>query len=169
MSANSKILKFVIITALIFHTLWIVNHLRWVATEQVSPWKLGGYGMYTVPPPRVSLNLIDLQIPGAAQVIDPRTYSLTRFRAVTALTNINRVFRCAHVMPEELKVFFEENPHLRGNNLDFIYLENKFIQNPVAVRRVRQGRVTIIWTGKDLFEFTSEFCGSRETGKVALQ
>lgn len=168
MPLNSKVLKFVIIAALIFHTLWIVNHLRWVAAGQINPWKLGGYGMYTVPTPRVSLSLLDFRDPGAPQRIDPRTYSLARYEAMSKFTNISRVFRCAHVTPEELKVFFEENPQLRGNNLGFLFLENKFIKNPVAVKRVRQGRVAIIWTGNDFFEFTSEFCGSRKTGKVAL-
>ena len=100
--------------------------------------------------------------------MDPSTYSLTRFRRVSRYTNINRVFRCAHVKPEQLKAFFEENPQLRGRNLRFLYLEGKFIRNPVSVKRVEQGHVTIIWTGKDFFEYTSEFCGSQETGKVSL-
>jgi hypothetical protein len=169
MSLNSKILNFVIIAALVFHVLWIVNHFRWVTNGQIDPWKLGGYAMYTVPPPRVTLVLLNLQNPAAPRRIDPGIYSMTRYEAMTTFTNIKRAFRCAHVKAEELKVFFEENPQLRGNNLGFLYLENKFIQNPVATKRVRQGRVTIIWTGSDRFEFTSDFCGNREAGKVALQ
>jgi hypothetical protein len=165
---SSKTLKFVIISALIFHTLWIANHLRWVATEQVNPWKLGGYGMYTAPPPRVSLVLLDFRDPAAPRRIDPRAYSLTRYQAMMSFMNINRVFRCAHIKPKELKAFFEENPQFRGNNLGFLYLENKFIKNPVSIKRVRQGRVTIIWTNNDSFEFTSNFCGNQESGKVAL-
>jgi hypothetical protein len=168
MSPDSKILKSVVVAVLIFHTLWIANHLRWVATDQINPWKLGGYGMYTVPDPRVSLNLLDIRFPGAHFIIDPSTYSLSRFRRTTKLTNINRVFRCAHLKRQQLKALFEENPQLRGNHLRLLYLENKFIQNPVSVKRVRQGRVTIIWTGQDFFEYTSEFCGSQETGKVTF-
>jgi hypothetical protein len=168
MPPESKILKTAIITILIVHTLWLSNHLRWVATEQVNPWKLGGYGMYTLPPPAVKLNLIDIRYPDAHFTLDPSTYSLTRYRMMTKLTNINRAFRCAHIKPTHLKAFFEENPHLRGIDLRFVYMEGKFIQNPVSVERVEQGHVTINWTGNDLLEFTSEFCGNRETGKVSL-
>ncbi|HUQ36136.1 MAG TPA: hypothetical protein VM144_07150 [Aestuariivirga sp.] len=124
--------------------------------------------MYTVPSPGVALVLLDFRNPAAPRRIDPRTYSLARYQSMLTFTNINRVFRCTHVKGEELKVFFEENPQLRGNNLGFLYLESKFIKNPVSIRRVRQGRVTITWTGNDVFEFTSEFCGSQETGKVSL-
>jgi hypothetical protein len=168
MPPDSKILKTAIVTILAVHTLWIVNHLRWVATEQINPWKLGGYGMYIVPPPAVKLNLIDIQYPDSHFTLDPSTYSLTRFLMMTKFTNINRAFRCAHIKPEHLKAFFEENPHLRGRNLRFLYLEGKFIRKPVSVKRVRQGRVTIIWTGDDFFEYASEFCGSQETGKVSI-
>jgi hypothetical protein len=168
MSPNSKILKFAIITVLIIHALWIVNHLRWVASDQINPWKLGGYGMYTAPDPNVTLTLFDIRFPGAHFKLDPSTYSLTHYRNVSRLTNIRRVFRCAHIKPEQLKAFFEENSQLRGTNLGFLYAEGKFIQNPVSVKRVRQGQVTIIWTGNDYFEYTSEFCGNREIGKVSL-
>ena len=164
MSSDSKILKFVVITFLILHTLWLVNHLRWVATKQVNPWKLGGYGMYTVPPPSVSLALLDLRNPAGVRRIDPRTYSLKRFWALTP----SRAFRCSHVKSKELKAFFEENPQLRGNNLGFLFMEDLFIHDPVSVKRVRQGRVSVIWISRSFFDFTSEFCGSHETGRVAL-
>jgi hypothetical protein len=168
MLARSNIPKLVIIAVLIVHSLWIVNHLRWVATKQINPWKLGGYGMYTVPTPRPSIQLFDLQNPSAVQRIDPRSYSLDNYRAVTRLSNSNRVFRCTHVGAEELKALFEENPQLRGNNLGLLYLEDMFVHEPVSVKRVRQGRVTVTWIGKGFFEFTSEFCGSIKTGKVAV-
>jgi hypothetical protein len=112
--------------------------------------------------------LFDIRFPGAHYKLDPSTYNLTRYRQVSRFTNIRRVFRCAHIKPEQLKAFFGENPQLHGTNLGFLYAEGKFMQNPVSVKRVEQGRVTIIWTGKDLFEYTSEFCGSRESGKVSL-
>jgi hypothetical protein len=168
MSPDSKILKLVIATVLIFHTLWIANHLRWVATEQINPWKLGGYGMYTAPEPDVTLTLFDIRFPGAHYKLDPSTYSLTRYRNESMFTNIRRVFRCAHIKPEHLKAFFEENPQLRGRNLGFLYAEGKFIRNPASVKRVEQGHVTIAWTGTDIFEYTSVFCGSRESRKVSL-
>lgn len=168
MLPDSKILKSVVVTVLIFHMLWILNHLRWVANDQINPWKLGGYGMYTKPEPDVTLTLFDIRFPGAHFKLDPSTYSLVRYRKASRFTNIRRVFRCAHVKPDQLLAFFEGNPQLRGRNLGFLYTEGKFIQNPVSVKRVNQGHVTIIWTGKDVFEYTSEFCGSREVRKVSL-
>ena len=34
---------------LLAHVGWICVHLNLVAREQINPWKLGGYGMYTMP------------------------------------------------------------------------------------------------------------------------
>ena len=164
MPANSRIPQVVIIVALVLHSLWILNHLRWVAAQQIDPWKLGGYGMYTVPPPRGRVNLLDVSNRGQPIRIDPSNYSLKRFGAVS----ISRVFRCAHVRSSDLKVFFEDNPQFRGINLGFLYVEGIFVKNPVAQKRARQGRVSINWANNDLFEFTSEFCGTQESGKVPL-
>ena len=164
MPASSRIPQIVVIAVLILHGLWILNHLRWVAAKQINPWKFGGYGMYTVPPPAVRINLLDLRNPAGPVHIDPRSYSLKRFRTVST----SREFRCAHVRSGDLRAFFEENPQLRGINLGFLYIENAFVKNPVAVKRVWQGRVTVTWINNDFFEFTSEFCGSQKTGKVAL-
>jgi hypothetical protein len=164
MPASSRIPQVVVIAVLILHGLWILNHLRWVATKQINPWKLGGYGMYTVPSPNVTLALLDLRNPAAPRRIDRRTYSTKRFRAVS----IDREFRCAHIRSGDLKVFFEDNPQFRGVNLGFVFLERILVKNPIAVKRVGQGLVTIVWITNDFFEFTSEFCGNQETGKVAL-
>lgn len=124
--------------------------------------------MYTVPLPKVALILVDLRNPDAPRRIDPRTYSVTRYRKMFAFTNIDRAFRCAHIQSEALKALFEENPQFRGNNLGLLYMEDKFIQNPVSVKRVSQGSVAITWIDNDFFDFTSEFCGSQKTGRVAL-
>jgi hypothetical protein len=164
MPANSRIPQFVIIAVLILHSLWILNHLRWVAAKQINPWKLGGYGMYTVPDPGVTVLLLDLRNPADPRRIDRRSYFLKRFRSATG----SREFRCAHIKADELKLFFEDNPHLRGINVGFLFLERILVKNPVEARRVSQGRVKIVWINNDFFEFTSEFCGSQETGKVAL-
>ena len=164
MPARSRIPQFVIIAALILHALWILNHLRWVAGKQINPWKLGGYGMYTVPDPGVTMVLLDLQNPANPRRIDRRRYILKGFRLATG----SREFRCAHIKADDLKVFFEDNPQFRGINVGFLYLERTLVKNPVAAKRVSQGRVTITWLNNDFFEFTSEFCGSKESGKVAL-
>ena len=41
----------------IIHTLWIVVHLILVMNNQINPWKLGGYGMYTVPSPSFKIDV----------------------------------------------------------------------------------------------------------------
>src|SRR4051794_1853204 len=132
MSTESRFLKFMIGALLIFHTLWIMNHLRWVATGQINPWKLGGYGMYTVPDPQVALTLFEIRFPGTRFELDPTTYSLANYRKVTRFTNVRRAFRCARIESEQLTAFFEENPQLRDRSLVFFYTEGKFIRDPVS-------------------------------------
>ena len=48
-SRGSFALKLLVGLLLLAHAGWICVHLNLVAREQINPWKLGGYGMYTVP------------------------------------------------------------------------------------------------------------------------
>ena len=54
-------------TALAAATLWPLAHIYLVKTYDLSPWKLGGWGMYSAP----RLNFVGLEVhgqrPGAAQ------------------------------------------------------------------------------------------------------
>lgn len=150
------------------HALWVANHLRWVATDQINPWRLGGYGMYTVPAPSVRLHLYVIDENYALVELDRRSFSLRRFNMTTRFTNIQRTFRCKHVGKDSLLAFYEENPPLRGRDAIFVFSELKFVRNPVSAKRAEQGRVTVTWQGRESFQYISDFCGNQASGTASL-
>ena len=164
-----RIQQLFLIFVLVMHVAWIVNHLRWVANDDINPWKLGGYGMYTVPSPQVRVDIQGVLPSGEVGILNPDSYRLRAFKRSFTYTNLNRVFRCAPVGPESLRAFFDENPRLRGANLVFVFLEREFIRNPVGYRRVEQGRVQVEWIGDRNLVYASLFCGNDDvvTGEVS--
>jgi hypothetical protein len=164
---GTRIQQLFVIFVLLIHTAWIANHLRWVANEEVNPWKLGGYGMYTVPAPDVLVDIQGVLPSGATGVLNPESYSLRNFQLSFNRTNRDRVLRCKHVGPENLRAFFDENPNLLGANLIFVFLERQFIRKPVGVRRGEQGRVQVEWIGDRHLVYASLFCGDLVTGEVS--
>ena len=47
-SAGWSLRKLVIVALVVLHSVWIVVHLNLVSRDLINPWKLGGYGMYTI-------------------------------------------------------------------------------------------------------------------------
>jgi hypothetical protein len=167
MFSGSRIQQSFVILVLVIHVAWIVNHLRWVANDEVNPWKLGGYGMYTVPSPSLRVDIKGILPSGAVGILDPDSYSLRAFERSFRKTNPNRVFRCAHVEPANLRAFFDENPNLRGANLVLGFLDREFVRKPVGVRWREQGRVQVEWIGDRNLVYGSLFCGDVVTGEVS--
>ena len=56
MSAKLAI-RALLIFLLGIHSVWIVIHLNLVARDQINPWKLSGYGMYTRPAPDLNFEV----------------------------------------------------------------------------------------------------------------
>lgn len=168
MFSSARLLQGVVICALVIHVAWIVNHLWWVANDRIDPWKLGGYGMYTVPSPGLRLEIQWVSASGRTGNLNPDSYSTRAIQRSINLTNKDRVFRCAPVSPKSLRAFFEENPSLRGVNLAFVFSELRFVRDPVAAKRREQGRVEVQWIGDNDFVYGNSFCGDIETGQVTL-
>lgn len=167
MSPSSRIQQSFVIFVLVIHLFWIANHLRWVANDQINPWKLGGYGMYTVPSPQVRVEINKVSPSGAIRALDPDSYSLADFQRSFSSTNLDRIFRCASVEPESVRAFFDGNPQLRGTDLIIIFTERVFSRDQVTVKRREQGRVQIQWIDYRNLVYGSQFCENVETGEVS--
>lgn len=167
MFGSARIQQSFVILVLVIHGIWIGNHLLWVADDQIDPWKLGGYGMYTVPSPDVQLAISWISSSGSTRVLDPSRYSLGAFERSVAHTNPKRTFRCAPIESEDLRAFFDENPLLRSLNLIFIFTERRFLRDPVKLERQEQGRVQIQWIDDHNLVYANQFCGTVETGEVS--
>jgi hypothetical protein len=170
MSPSARIQQAFVIFVLLVQVIWIANHMRWVANDQINPWKLGGYAMYTVPFSKGRIDISRVSPSGETGPLDPNiTYKFVEFKRSVERANPGRVFRCAPLEPTSLRVFFEENPLLRGVNLVFILSQTRFSRAPVAMHEHEQGRVQIQWIGDSDLVYASQFCGNVETGEISWQ
>jgi hypothetical protein len=154
--------KWVVAALLVFHIAWIANHMRWVATGQINPWKLGGYAMYTIPAPSSRVLVFD-----AAMQETPTPVNLLRYVAAQRFSNPARVFRCAHMSAQALQALIYENRNLIGRNIMLVIAESQFVRNPPSISRRVTGIVTVTWEDMKTFTFVSKFCGTEhvETAK----
>jgi hypothetical protein len=157
------ILKWIIGTLLVIHIAWIANHMRWIANDEINPWRMGGYAMYTVPSLGQRTRVFDASFPDA-----PLTVNMLQFEKATRLTNYARTFRCANVPASALLAFFDVNQPLIGRNLVFVYSERQFVRTPPAAKRVTKGMVVVAWQDERSFTYTNRFCGKEETASATL-
>ena len=167
MSLSVRIQTSIVVLLLVAHAAWLANHLRWVINDEVNPWKLGGYGMYTVPAPLVQLAISRVSTSGKIRELDPASYETRETQLSLQRTNAGRVFRCAPIDPENLRAFFDENPRLRGENLIFAFSEMRSSHDPVELYWREQGRVQVEWIGDRNLVYGSQFCGDVVTGEVS--
>jgi hypothetical protein len=153
--------KWVLSSLVIAHIAWIANHLRLVANDEINPWRLGGYGMYTVPGPEARFQVFDKADPNA-----PIPVEKLGFETAQRFTNPARTFRCAPVTPEALRSFFRENMNLIGRDIAIVYSEIKFSRTPPSAARKMQGGVLVSWPEFNTFSYTNKFCGAESTGSA---
>lgn len=155
--------KWAVAGLLILQIIWIGNHMRLVASDQINPWRLGGYAMYTVPSPAVRFQVYDPNLPDL-----PIAVNLLRYEAAGRFTNPWRTFRCSPESSAALRGFFEENGTLIGKNLVLVYSERRFYRDPRSSKREMQGVVGVTWQDERTFTFTSRFCGKEVTETATL-
>ena len=159
---ETNIRKGAVIAALVLHIGWIGNHMRLVANDQINPWRLGGYAMYTVPNPGSNVQVYDVE---SATRLSVR---LLQYEVATRSTNVGRTFRCAGVPGEALRRFFGENQDLIGRNIRFVYSERRFTRSPPSTKIETQGTVSVAWQGDWRFTYTNSFCGKEETASATM-
>ena len=160
---NVNYRKWLLSALVIAHIAWIANHLRLVANDEINPWRLGGYGMYTVPDPAARYQVFDKLDPSAPLPVVKGGFDIAqRFR------NPGRVFRCAPAAPEALRAFFEQNSNLVERDIVILYSEVRFHRTPPSLSRETQGAVFVSWQDMHTFTYTSKFCGREYTGSASF-
>ena len=157
--------KFLVGLLLLAHVGWICVHLNLVAREQINPWKLGGYGMYTVPHSKALTHVF---------VINDNSkkwFELARHRHLFNsflfdLKNFLHVFRCRASSEGSIVAFLDENPHLRYRPLVIALSEMRFTRKPLSSNREIYAKVEIAWNGETLFGYRGDICGKSFEGRV---
>lgn len=158
-------LKLLIGALLLVHTAWICIHLALVAQERINPWKLGGYGMYTVPHPDALTHVYYFDETAAKWVEIPR--KARRFNSFAFDSrNYLHVFRCRPPSEASIVGFLDENPHLRHRPLTLALSEQVFERKPVVVKRQIYAKVEIAWAGETRFGYRGEICDQTFAGEL---
>lgn len=163
MLRNVDFRKWIILGLLILQIGWIGNHIRLVASDQINPWRLGGYAMYTVPNPNVEFWVYEPDFSN-----QPIPVNTVQYEAATRLTNATRTFRCAGMSSAALLAFFNENRNLIGRNLLFVFGERRFVRSPPSTKGQVQGTVAVTWQDRRSFTHVSKFCGSEHVETAVL-
>jgi hypothetical protein len=155
--------KWVIAALLVLHVAWIANHMRLVASDQINPWRLGGYAMYTVPRPSARLRVLD-----AASPETPIPVSLFSYMVAQRYNNPGRTFRCAHTPTSALRALIHGNKQLIGKDFYLVISEKQFVHNPPSVTRRVRGVVKLTWQDTNTFTYVSKICDTERTGTAKL-
>ena len=163
---DNKYLKLFTIFLLILHAFWVSTHLFLVSKDLINPWKLGGYGMYTVPhdKPRIHVFLQEGKTKLWKELQDSRNGFVTRnFEQF----NHNNVFRCRFFSERSLIGFLDENPHLRHKPIVIAVSKIVFSRYPIKVERQIKAKIEIAWSkNREWFGYRGKICERDYSGKV---
>ncbi|MEL6768575.1 MAG: hypothetical protein AAFP17_15445 [Pseudomonadota bacterium] len=156
-------LKLVIFALLALHTVWVAVHLRLVSEGAINPWKLGGYGMYTVPHPFPRLHVFAINRETRTwSELSVGTFSSYRFDLASDL----HTFNCRMAGASALSAFLDDNPHLRRMPLTLALSRETMTEEPIGARRQIYATTEIAWSDAETFTYRSEVCGSTSEGRV---
>ena len=163
---ESRYLKIFIINLLVLHAIWVSAHLLLVSQELINPWKLGGYGMYTVPhdQPRTHVFLQEGKTKRWTELENSGNRLVTRnFEQF----NHNNIFKCRFPSERSLVGFFDENPSLRRKPLVIAVSKIVFSRYPIKIERRIQTQIEIAWSSnREWFGYRGKICGRDYSGKV---
>lgn len=143
------------------HTAWMCVHMYLVAVDKIDPWKLGGYGMYTIAPPKPTVRaFVRVQTLGKVKInTDDR-----RFRRA----NNGFRFKCAPIEPSTLAVLLEDNPKLRGQNFEFGIVTLEMLRDPIRMVNTPWIVAFARHQGGGSYELVQQFCGERISDTVQI-
>ena len=152
--------KIALVGLILLHSAWIIVHLNMVSQGRINPWKLSGYGMYTIPNPKPQLFVYDMNF--SPYFVPPSEVKPKGF----IKKNWAFVFRCRPYTESSLIAFFQENPDLVNRKLRLATVERKFFRNPIRQKRLPQAQMDIRWPEPGTFEYAGRFCDKLYRGKV---
>ena len=139
---------------------WIAVHIGLVMNERINPWKLGGYAMYTVPPPQSQVHVFTRD--GQAWVPGGEGYWVFSFFEA----NHHNVFRCAAPPEAALRGFLDENAGVRGKAVRLALSEEVMTREPFHIGRVIYATIELAWSGETV-TWRHEACGEQSEGRFA--
>lgn len=154
MIQNPRIQQILLFLILALHGLLLVTHLTLHVRDEVNPWKLGGYGMYTMPSPATTVTVIAESNPD-------------RFVYVGGLREHNWYFNwyCKTISKQSLDTLLTENHWLIGEPFTITVTTEDFRHYPAGrVDRVIH-EATVTWETPDTYLLSGVACGRKDYSK----
>ena len=128
-------MKYLLWVLLALHVLWGSTHLVLHAKGFINPWKLGGYGMYTVPSPkpRVEFEFLNSDKEPNVNYFDFRD------------DNIGFYFRKWLITVDSLQSLITENPKLIGADFRLMVTEQFLVKESLSAERKITHEAQVIW------------------------
>jgi hypothetical protein len=155
--------KVVLVSLLLVHAIWIIVHINLVSRELINPWKLGGYGMYTVANARPILQVY--RVGFGIQRVPKKDYLEARFW----VAHHRHAFRCRPFSEKAFRIFFRENPDMVGTDLRFIVWERRMERKPIGAKRVPQSIADVRWNTPSTFSIRGTVCGQSYESDVQFK
>ena len=152
--------RLVVIALILMHVGWICTHLWLVSNNQINPWKLGGYGMYTTADPKPVIQVYDMRFGG--QVMSPESIRVDRFVA----KNARLAFRCKHITEDSMRMLAVDNQHLAGVPLQLAVLELSLKRDPIRQEWGPSTVLGIMWASQHGIVYEAETCGEEYRGRI---
>lgn len=137
------------------HCIWLSTHAYLVSQDKINPWKLGGYGMYTGPSPRPYAEVSFKNIENDGFTVIP--WNQLNFQGYHS-ASFHHNFYCKKITAKELDVFFQDNKHLRGHDIQIQVKVNAMQKDPISKIRKTISIVDIHWETQYKYTYHVQYC-----------
>jgi hypothetical protein len=135
---SSLPVKYFLWTLLGLHAGWILFHMILISFEQINPWKLGGYAMYTTPEGIATIT-VSTTI-GTTSVTLP---GIDTFGYRTQMGHIQ--WYCLPVHEGAIEALFDDNPILLKRDFSVTTSQSSFYTAPLRLEPFVVHKVSISW------------------------
>lgn len=140
------------------HILFFCVHFVLVSKDIINPWKLGGYGMYTIPAPTTFVNIAVVPVGlDLSSIADEEYEEFLDGDPFVAKQN-NFVAPCFGWDVSDIAGIFEENPDYHGRDLRLVAVKRAFTRYPISVFNVVFADIEVRWLDSEIFDVSGQVC-----------
>ncbi|MEL6266452.1 MAG: hypothetical protein AAFR52_12520 [Pseudomonadota bacterium] len=161
---RARALKLFVGALVAVHAAWIGIHAWMITGDRINTWRLGGYAMYTRPPPQSQVHVYGRGASGDWVGLEGGAFRIFEFYEGNDLN----VFRCAPPPEAALAGFFDQNPSARGRRLRIALSEAYMTRDPFHVGRRIYATIDMAWRGETV-TWTHAACDETHEGQFAYR
>ncbi|MEM9783084.1 MAG: hypothetical protein AAF899_11460 [Pseudomonadota bacterium] len=166
-SRRNRRLKIVAAGIVAVHAVWICVHAWMASNDMINVWRLGGYAMYTIPPPFIEYHAATRPAGenGGDWLAAPNgAFDTFSFHEANAYS----IFRCAVPPVEAIRSLIADNTAHAGHDMRISISEQRLTREPFDVSRQIYAVLEITWLGEGVVAWRHQACGDADEGRIVL-